>query len=228
MLEVTIAERWKRYKYNGQPTNYDISTSGRVRFHDSKIIKPRSGLTQKGYEKISLRIPNIGTIPFQVHRLVAETFIPNPENKPQVNHIDGCKTNNHVYNLEWVTNEENHTHAMNNDLLHSVLSKKDVREICEVLSSGNYTYDKLAKKYNCVPETIRAILVGKTWRRITSGYVFKLKRRLDEDDANMACALLEKGYSPEDIGKILNCSKEVIKRIKYRKNWKEITKKYNC
>jgi hypothetical protein len=53
---------------------------------------------------------------YSIHRLVALAFIPNIENKPQINHKDGNKLNNHFTNLEWVTNKENHRHKMEHGL----------------------------------------------------------------------------------------------------------------
>jgi Tol biopolymer transport system component len=67
-------------------------------------MKPNK--SKKGY--LTVNIKQKTTL---VHRLIAETFISNPENKPQVNHIDGDKTNNNINNLEWTTNEQNMKHS---------------------------------------------------------------------------------------------------------------------
>lgn len=67
-----------------------------------------------GYLTVGLRRPNKTTEKFYVHRLVAQYFIPNPENKPEVNHKDFNKSNNWVNNLEWCTRAENSKHFVDN------------------------------------------------------------------------------------------------------------------
>ena len=70
---------------------------------------------KNGYVYIELNVDGVAKT-HRVHRLVAEVFIPNPENKPFVNHKDGVKSNNHIENLEWVTGTENNLHAIRNKL----------------------------------------------------------------------------------------------------------------
>lgn len=84
---------------------YEVSTWGRVfNTKTGNFLTPYHH--HKGYLRVDLKNGMIRKH-FKVHRLVAEAFIPNPENKPQVNHIDGNPGNNSVTNLEWVTNQEN-------------------------------------------------------------------------------------------------------------------------
>jgi hypothetical protein len=94
-------------------------------------LKPK--LDRYGYYKVVLSI-NRKLFYRTVHRLVAQTFIPNPDNLPAVNHIDGDKTNNNVGNLEWVTNRENTLHAHQTGLHRGNCTKvhltKDGKTIC--------------------------------------------------------------------------------------------------
>ena len=92
--------------------NYMISTFGRIKnIKTQRILKPY--VNKKKYV-FSLLMKNKKKYNLQVHRLVAKTFIPNPLNKPCVNHIDYNPSNNKVENLEWVTHSENCKHSSKN------------------------------------------------------------------------------------------------------------------
>ena len=115
--------------------NYKISTLGNVKNKVNKKLSIR--LTKEGYNRVRL----YGNVIQNkcVHRLVAETYIPNPENKEQVNHMDGNKANNMLCNLEWMTRQENVTHAVENNF----------REITEATrAAGRW----LAANYQFAPD----------------------------------------------------------------------------
>lgn len=103
-----MEEVWKDVK--GYEGLYHVSNLGRVR-RNGRILKAR--VKRKGYLGVVLYNKSEPKH-YTIHRLVAEAFIPNHENKPQVNHIDENKTNNTAANLEWVTAKENANHGTRN------------------------------------------------------------------------------------------------------------------
>lgn len=107
---------------------------------------------------------------FKIHRLVAEAFIPNPENKPQVNHIDGNKLNNSVENLEWVTHSENIQHAFDTGLANALvgtnnsLSKLTNEQVLFIRQNyGLITKRKLATMFNVGMTTIHSVAHRKSY-----------------------------------------------------------------
>lgn len=144
-------EEWKNIKnYEGL---YQVSNKGRIkalprtwkctnggtRSHEEIILSQANGT--KGYKLVHLSKNGISKT-YKVHRLVAEAFIPNTNNLPQINHKDECKENNSVENLEWCTNEYNNRYG--NRILKS--------------SKAVYQYsinNELIKKYNSVSDAAR-------------------------------------------------------------------------
>lgn len=109
-----MVEQWKEIT---EANNYEISNLGNVRNKTTKkILKGR--LSKSGYLQVSIKLNETQKFSNRyIHRLVAFYWIDNPENKKEVNHIDGNKENNHIANLEWVTPAENqkYRHKLGNN-----------------------------------------------------------------------------------------------------------------
>lgn len=111
---------------------------------------------------------------YRIHRIVAEHFIPNVDNKPEVNHIDGDKSNDSVPNLEWVSSRENIIHAFDTGLRVShgehnnfhKLSNTDVLEVYDLAHSGLFKQSEIGAMYNVHKDTVSAIKRKKNWRHL--------------------------------------------------------------
>lgn len=165
-----MIEIWKDYVYNYQVSNY-----GRIKNKiTNKVIK--LFVDGNGYLGCTVSLGKKNKKKrIRTHRAVAELFIDNPNNYPQVNHIDGNKQNNYYQNLEWCTNKYNIIHAHQNNLVriikgeqinNSKLTQKDVLFIRNNYKAKNKHLGQrgLARKFNVNEYTIRDVLSNKTWK----------------------------------------------------------------
>lgn len=153
------SEEWKDIK--GYEGLYQISSFGNarsLRFNRIKVLKPGSTPKYFTYEFSVNRISKIKT----AHRLVAEAFIPNPNNLPYINHKDGNKQNNHVENLEWCTASENVKHAYATGLAprHATHQNQPMQKgILEINSNTFYfSIRECARRLGIKRDTIRRSL----------------------------------------------------------------------
>lgn len=153
-----MIEEWEIIPY---ASNYDVSNFGRIRQNKkNKILKPYIS-KQNGYSYVMIRCNNGKYINKRIHRLVAEEFIPNPNNLPMVNHKDFDRSNNIIDNLEWVTGSQNNLWSSEN-IRKSALGKKQTNQMRYKCSQR-----EIAKSKNPYPTYIY---------KTKTGYIFRIIR----------------------------------------------------
>lgn len=162
-------EQWKDIP--GFENKYQISNTGAVKSScRNKEIIMSPALNTFGYPKVGLYKDSKYTSA-TVHRLVAEAFIDNPDNKPQINHIDGNKANNNVSNLEWCTNSENMQHAWRERLCKpqngstNGMSKLTEQDVLNIRADERVLRD-ISAQYGVNISTISNIKNRKLWLHI--------------------------------------------------------------
>lgn len=228
---------------------YQVSDDGEVKslsrvvdFGKSKAVRKERIMKQsigRGYKKVSLSKCGVQTN-FAVHRLVAQAFIDNPTSLPQVNHIDGVKTNNRVQNLEWCNAKHNTRHAHLIGLCkpasgenqgHSKLTTLQVLDALEMRRQG-MTFAEIAKKVGCIASNVEMIVAGKTWRSVTKLSERKSRdldgegngmAKLNRDKVLRVVELRKSGMSFSCIAKEIGCLSVTARNICTGKQWSSVT-----
>lgn len=178
----TLIEEWRPVV--GFEKYYEVSNLGRIKSlcriiynRGHKIIRKERFLklhkSDKGYFRIKINVGDyVKTV--LVHRLVAEAFVPNPENKPHVNHMNSTPTDNRVENLEWCTHAENMKHSYVNGRREHLdfrgekspvakLNWRNVRKIRKMYGKNGYTSRSLGKKFGVDQAMILNIVHNRNW-----------------------------------------------------------------
>ena len=163
--------------------DYMVSNHGRIL--SLKTLTFMEGThTENGYVRIKLRDDEGKPHMKAKHRIVAESFCSNEENKPFVNHIDGDKDNNHSSNLEWVTSKENTSHAIEHGLIYTVcenscfakINNETAHRICQLIDEGELNLKQIANLLNVGYDCVKKIHAGNSWKLISRQYNFMKNR----------------------------------------------------
>lgn len=214
---------------------YIISNYGRIyNIYEKRFLTPSKD--SKGYYRVSITIKNNGKSIYKnkkIHRLIMMEFnyIQNCEFL-EVNHKDGDKSNNCIYNLEWCTGEENQKHATQNGLKAfgdkcpmSKITNIQAYDICVMLSNG-IDIDEIADKFNVNRRIIYGIYHRKNWNKISNNFIFFNYELDKENKVRKVCELLSKGHSVIDIYNYINMNYNFVYMIYTRRNWINISKDY--
>lgn len=213
-------EVWKFFT-----ADYQISDLGNVKSFKrgrERLLTPM--VVADGYVQVQLRI-NGKSKKFLVHRLVAIAFVPNPENKPYVNHINGDKHDNRAENLEWCTQTENIRHAVLSGLIKqgadsadAILSTEQAEWIRNVYvpRDSEFGQSALARKFGVSKDVIQRVVHGFRYRNAGGKIHDKFDSRVPDNVRDEICRLYKKGVrgcGSTTLARQFGLGKTTIKRI---------------
>lgn len=237
----------KPFKYNGIETRYNVSKDGTITDENGNVV-PTRPMYNKGYVAVYLRDRKAGLAkPMSVHRVVATTFIPNPNNLPEVNHINLIKDDNRLCNLEWVSKSENSMHKVINNVGPFLPGEKNVTskytdaqidDVCKMLEEGKLTNSEISKRTGVSTAMVSMVKIGKVRRYQSNSHHWETHKKADmygdnhhslvinSTIAKQICELLAKGERAKTIAKRFGIKKYIVDNIKYRASWTCISKDY--
>lgn len=186
-------ENWKELEHG-----FYISDFGNVKKPNGKLVNFRSNSN-------NYKVIKIGDKSYFIHRLVAEAFLPNPSNKPEVNHINGDKSDNRAENLEWVTRKENIKHSISTGLTRSSHSIKN-KELITILFNEGKNIEEISQIMGFHPTTIKKCL--KDLKLIEST---QTTHSFNEKELLNIISLRKKGLSYNKIARIFHTTQAQIK-----------------
>ena len=209
---------------------YFITESGEVFNNKGKKLKLQ--LNQDGYLVVNLRK---GGKYFhkRVNRLVAEAFIPNPNNLPVVNHIDHVRDNNDVSNLEWVTVSDNKIKSVENSYMNgknaATISEADAHKVCRLIEQ-NLRNKEIADIVGTTINVVTKIRSGQSWPEVSSNYnLVKRGKSISESTARWVCEKIAEGLSNKEIVESSTSetlTKTIVKSIRAKSSWTWLSDSY--
>jgi len=221
--------------------DYTVDEKGNVySYKRNTKIRLRQNIDKVGYPAVSLSKDGIYKR-HNVHRLVAKAFLPNPDNKPCVNHKNSVRHDNRVENLEWATYSENNQHAKDygynpavygEDTSCASLTNEQAREIYLYLMEGHRNIDA-AKKFNTSLHTVTSVKSKRAYSCATHDLpaldLLPHSKKISENTIRWICNQLQDGLSSQQVfDKMSNKSVKlnVIKDIKRRKTYTKVSSEY--
>lgn len=164
-----LVSNFGRVKSKGRKIRYEHHSTGEEHFRQTEDVILKSSLTKYGYPFVNIRFDSGVKKNCMIHRLVADAFIPNPNNYPVVNHKDGVKTNNYKENLEWCTCQYNSKHAIRigakqyGSKAHNSVLDENLVELLKIKMALGFTLSELSREYGINHVTLSNIKNKKSW-----------------------------------------------------------------